>query len=273
VTRTAKENPNVDANELRRLAAEVDEEHREAMRTATDDLGELFLGDAARATARNRRAFLRGAGLGGATLTVGALSIALPQLAESAAAQTSSSTTAAAKTTAAATTTTLPPKKPQTDDVAILAFAQSVELAAVAVYGLAAPKISDSAVAAVAAAFAQHHREHAGALNGLVSKSAPGKANAALVAKFTKLVSTASTSNDVLKIAFDLENAAAATYEAALGKLVGTDGAALVASILPIESRHAVVLGQVLNLNLADYAPSVQDDGDALTSSSYPIEG
>jgi rubrerythrin len=272
VTRTAKENPNVDANELRRLAAEVDEEHREAMRTATDDLGELFLGDAARATARNRRAFLRGAGLGGATLTVGALSIALPQLVENAAAQTSSSTSAAA-TTVPATTTTLPPKKPQTDDIAILAFAQSVELAAVAVYGLAAPKITDSAVAAVAAAFAQHHLEHAGALNGLVSKSAPGQANAALVAKFTKLVAAASSSDAVLKVAFDLENAAAATYEAALGKLIGTDGAALAASILPIESRHAVVLGQVLNLNLADYVPSVQDDGDALSSSSYPIEG
>lgn len=255
----------MDATELQRLVAEVDEEHREAMRTAEDDLGETFLGAGARLHAKSRRAFLRGAGLGGATLTIGAATLMIPSMIESAAAQTSSTT--------AAPTTTAPPKKPQADDLAILAFAQSVELAAVAVYGLAAPKLSDATVAKVAATFAQHHKEHAGALNGLAAKAALGRPNAALVKKFTQAMAGAKDQNAALKVAFDLENAAAATYEAALGSLVGTDPAALVASILPVESRHAVVLAQVLGLNMADYIPKVQSTGDALDVHTYPIEG
>jgi len=250
----------VDATELRRLAAEVDEEHREAMRSAEDDLGEALLAPPARQGVDGRRAFLLGAGFGGATLSIAAATLSVPALVHSAAAQS-------------ATTTTAPPRRPQGDDLALLAFAQSLELAAVAVYTLAAPKLTDATVAKVAATFAQHHKEHASALNGLAAKAAPGVPNAALVKKFTQALAAAKDQAAALKVAFDVENAAAATYQAALGTLVGIDGAALVASIQPIESRHAVVLGQVLGLNMADYLPTVQATSDALDASTYPIEG
>jgi rubrerythrin len=229
------------------------------MRSAEDDLGEAMLAPPARQGFDSRRAFLRGAGFGGATLTIAAATLSVPALVHSAAAQSA--------------TTTAPPRRPQGDDVALLAFAQSLELAAVAVYALAAPKLTDATIAKVAATFAQHHKEHASALNGLAAKAAPGVANAALVKKFTQALAAAKDQAAALKVAFDVENAAAATYQAALGTLVGIDGAALVASIQPIESRHAVVLGQVLGLNMADYLPTVQATSDALDASAYPIEG
>jgi rubrerythrin len=228
------------------------------MRTAEDDLGEELFGEPSVRLGASRRAFLRGAGLTGVTLTAGAATLALPALVTSAAAQT---------------TTTAPPKKPQAGDLTLLAFLQSVELAAVTVYGLATTKIKDETVAKVAAIFAQHHKEHAAALGAIAAKAAPGTANAALVKAFTENLNSAKDQNGTLKIAFDLENAAAATYAAALGTIVGTDPAALMASILPIESKHAVVLGQALGLDLATYAPTIQATDAALTTSSYPIEG
>ena len=47
---------------------------------------------------------------------------------------------------------------------------------------------------------------------------------------------------------FELETAAATTYTAGLGEIIGTDPAAIVASIQPIEARHAAVLGEALDL-------------------------
>ena len=80
----------------------------------------------------------------------------------------------------------------------------------------------------------------------------------------------------MLGVAFDLENAAAATYGLALGALVGTNAAALVASIQPIEARHAVVLGDVLgkplNVQVPEFQPS-DTKGGAIDPASYPLEG
>ena len=97
--------PCVDWNRLRRLAAEVDDEHREAMRTIHDDLGAAVFGadDQARAS---RRRFLQGLGLGGTVLTVGATSIALASAAGAQTTTTGGPTTTGAPTT----TTTLPPQ-------------------------------------------------------------------------------------------------------------------------------------------------------------------
>jgi hypothetical protein len=55
---------------------------------------------------------------------------------------------------------------------------------------------------------------------------------------------------------------------------VGTDGAALIASILPIEARQAVVLGQSLNIADEELMPLFEGDepgATVLTPAQYPV--
>ncbi len=61
-----------------------------------------------------------------------------------------------------------------------------------------------------------------------------------------------------------------------LGDLRGTDGAALIASILPIEARQAVVLGQAIGLGNEDLMPLLEGDesgATVLTPAQYPVLG
>ena len=242
----------MDVTRLRRLLREVDEEHRDTLRSVSDEMEAV-------AHAASRRTFLRGSLAAG-----GAAALVLGPLASAAAA-------------ADATTTTAAPKQPQSADLPLLGFAQSLELAAAAVYAaaLASGKLTD-VPKAVATTFGRHHTEHAEAIGGLAGKAAPGVANPGLLKAFGDRLGRAKTESDVLGIAFDLENAAAATYGYALGVLFGTNAAALVASILPIEARHAVVLGDALGRPFADYALVTEPNdfrSGALDPSKYPVGG
>ncbi len=241
----------MDVTRLRRLLREVDEEHRDTLRNVTDDL-------TAAADAASRRSFLRGSLLvgGAAALVAGPM---------------------AAAASATGTTTTAPPKQPLPADIELLTWAQSLELAAVAVYdaALAGKRLSDKVVPA-AALFRRHHIDHAEAIGALAGKSARGIANPGLVKAFGPKVANATSEAEVLGIAFDLENAAASTYGLALGVLLGTNASALVASIQPIEARHAVVLGDVLGKSLNAQVPQFQASdtkGGAIDPAAYPLEG
>jgi len=268
----------VDANRLRRLAAEVDREHCASMGGVRADLERTL----------DRRALVRR--IGGFAVAIAGVSVAIPALATAAGAQQSTTTvgsqgasttaggagTTSAATTAApsapTTTTTLPPSKPQPVDLAFLSFAQSVELAAVQAYGLAlASTLLSDDVAAVALAFQNHHRDHAQAFAGMAGKAATGVANQSLLTAFNPQFQTASTEAGILQAAFALETAAASTYTAGLAQIIGTDPAYLVGSILPIEARHAVVLGEALDLDLDAYSPVFETTTNALSPAQYPI--
>lgn len=265
----------MDWKRLRRLAAEVDDEHREAMRAIHDDLGDAIFGTGEQGKASRRR-FLQGLGLGGTVLTVGATGVALA--ARSAGAQTSTTTggptttaTGGPTTTAVpATTTTLPPKHPSQEDMVALAFTQSIELAVAKGYELAIPKLG-AEMLPVATAFGGHHQQHGQAMAGLAGKLATNTANQSLLAEFEPLFADAPDEAATLKILFTMENAAASSYTAMLGQLTGTNGSQLVASILPIEARHAVVLGQAVDLGLDELSPSFEDPTKAVTIGQYPI--
>lgn len=230
----------MDAHLLRRLAAEADDEHRESMRTIADDLAPL------------RRRTLAGAAVGLGALFLGATQAA-----------------------AATTTTSSPPRQPDEADTSILVFAQSLELAAVAAYDIALASGRLEAVpTAVAGLFRSHHLEHAQAMAGAAGKAAKNTANKAILKKFGPILDAAKTQAAMLTAAFQIETAAAATYGQALGLLKATDSASLVASIQPVEARHATVLARVLGLNPADYL--LDFDGgakNALVPSDYPLEG
>jgi hypothetical protein len=233
---------------LRQLAADVDDQHHEAMATIHEDLREVHLGDTGRRLAASRRRFLRNAGIGGAMLTIGSTLVPVSRLLPAAWAQEVLS------------------------DADLAAFAESVELAAVAAYSAVIDTgLLDSAVAGVADVFSGHHEEHAEAFGGVAGDAATGEANQAVLDVFTPMISEAADQAALLQIAQDLENGAAATYFYSLGVLQDQDAAVAVATILPIESQHAVVLGQALGQDLEEYVPTFQGQEGALSPTEYPV--
>jgi len=238
--------------------------------------------------APTRRALLRGAGL-----TIGVVTLAVPALAGVAAAQEGTDTTAAggadttapggADTTAAGggdttagpatTTTSTLPRRPEPDDIEVLAFAQSLELAAVAAYGeIVVSGQLDDETTKVVRLFQRHHQEHADAFAGLAASKAPHKANAAYLDELSGDVADAADRAALLGVALDIENRAIAFYVGALEEIVAIEPAALVASIVPIDGRHAVVLAQAIGLDPDEYIPDVQTADDAPTPADYPLD-
>jgi len=245
----------VDLTNLRRLARDVDDRHREAMGTFADDVL-----PAAAPGSTTRRDLLRT----GAVLTMAGAAVTFGPLVGSAVAASAASTT----------TTTTTPLRPTDADVALLAFARSVELVAVAGYQVAIDShhIGISDLVDVARLFQSHHREHAGALSAMMAGgAAPGQPNKALLDAFGPKFTAATDATTLFTLAFQVEMAAAATYLGFLGQLEATQPGTLVASILPIEAAHAVVLGQTLGLDVNAYVPSFESTAKAFNPSDYPL--
>ena len=183
----------ISAKELRHLANDVDDMHHEAMRTFKEEAAELHLG-----AVRERRTFLKRSGLaavGGTLLATGGGIATFTRLGGLAAAQGLS-------------------------DTQIAGYAQSIELAAVAAYMAAAPKLSGD-VLDVATLFAGHHQDHADAFGAVAGDDARPEANPKLVEAVTptlEAVGAADPSDEltgqILAFARDLENQAAYTYAA-----------------------------------------------------------
>jgi hypothetical protein len=240
-----------------------------------------------------RRQLLRG--VSGLAVAAGGAALAVPVLAEGAEAQQSPTTTtgsgtagggsatsasvSGATTTAAATTsaaptktTTLPPAKPQAADLVVMSFANSVELALVALYSqaLGTQKLGADNAKFVTR-FQAHHRDHAQSFAGMGGKAITNITNQSLVSAYAGRIQSASSEQAVMQVLLELETAAASSYAAALANIVATDPAYLVASILPTEARHAVVFGQKLGASASTYLPSFESTAGAFTPAQYPI--
>lgn len=235
----------ISSRQLRRNANEVDEQHHEAMRDFRDVVGELHA-----PSGRSRRMFIRDVGIGSAAITMGSAILPVSRLMPAAFAQG------------------------ELTDTDIAAFAQSVELAAVAAYEAAAGRdLLDAATVEVATMFAGHHQDHADAFGAVAGDAAPDTANMAVLDAFGPMIEEAADAAALLQIAYDLEEGAAATYVFALGALEDPANAAATATILPVEAQHAVVLGQALELDAADYLPPFETDERALDPAMYPVGG
>jgi hypothetical protein len=235
----------ISAVELRALAADVDTQHRDGMATMARDIRELHA--ETRATRRStRRDILKRAGVGGGTIAIGTAIIPFARLA--------------------------PAGAQEMDDAAIATFAESVELAAVEAYKAAAGSGKLAvAVVDIGTMFAAHHSEHAKAFAGAAGSSATGKPNAALLKAVGPQLQAAKDQTALLQIAYDLESSAAATYLFALGALQSEAALKLAASILPIESQHAVVLGQALGKPATEYVPAFETQDKALSPTEFPV--
>jgi hypothetical protein len=201
---------------------------------------------------------LLGIGLGGAAVSL------LPFLMGRASATTPSS--GPSDTTAATTTTSSAPKRPTADDVALLGFLQTIELAARNLYDVAlATKDFDDNERAVLATIRESHEAYATSLSGELGRDAPQEVNPI----FDDLKSSFSgDKSSVLEAAYGLESTAVATHTEILSELHGTDGASLIASILIVEARHGTVLAYLNGSNDLDKL-LVDKEADALA----PAEG
>ena len=232
----------ITSREFQALAADVDDLHNESMKTFAEETAELHL-DAYKAS---RRTFMAGsAGLVGAVAVGSAL--VLPGLSQRVAAA-------------------------GLDDKTIAGYAQSVELAAVAVYTMAAPLLT-SATLPVAQMFLAHHQAHADAFGAVAGDKAAKAPNAKLVAAVGPTLAGLKTEADALGFAFVLEGQAAYTYAAALTLLQDPAYAAATATILPIEAQHQTVLGIALGKAVKDVFPTGAFESSALGDGSDPLKG
>lgn len=230
---------------LRQMASDVDDQHHEAMSEFRDVVGEVHAPPGG-----TRRRFIRDIGIGSAAVTLGSALVPASRLMPAAFAQG------------------------ELSDTDIAAFAQSVELAAVAAYEAAAGRdLLDAATTEVATTFAGHHQDHADAFGSVAGDAAPGEANQAVLDVFAPMIEDASDAAGLLQIAYDLEEGAAATYVFALGALTDPGNAAATATILPVEAQHAVVLGQALELGPDEYLPPFETADAALDPAEFPVGG
>lgn len=259
---------------LRRLMADIDEQHRESMRTIEHDLAEVHFGVADPQRAASRRGFLRRVGAGGAiafgATVFGVGELVAPALAETGGGGGGGGAAATSGGGDAAVTG---------DDLAIVVFAQSVELAAAAAYETVvnAGRLSEQE-ATYASMFARHHSEHAAALGGLAGKEAVDEPNARLLAEFGPRLTGAANGRAQLQVLRDLEEGAVSTYLFALGEFVSYDAAGAASMVLPIEAQHAVALSFLIDPtleawspNIETYVPTVERADGALDPSRYAI--
>jgi hypothetical protein len=180
----------------------------------------------------NRRRVLQALGLGGALAVVPAA----PKLAS---AQPEPTTTVAS------------PKYPTDNDVGILQIAQMAELSMVELYGSILEGYDDEQWVPVLEVFRGHHKAYAASLSGLLGRNAPNMPSQKLLDTLSK-----SADDEPLARLAQLEQTLSSTHTTLLGALEATDGAALIASIIPVEARHAAVLGAASGLGLADLIPA-----------------
>ena len=161
---------------------------------------------------------------------------------------TSSATTAGAGTTMAPGTTAM---AGASSDVVLLRTASSLEELAVAAYQTAIDSglVTTPAVGDAAKLFQAQHREHS-ALFQAATKTAGGQPftmpNPVVLQMLQPTIAALKDQAGVLKLAYDLETAAAQTYQSAVGLVSDAKLNVALMSVGGVEARHAAVLASVL---------------------------
>lgn len=245
-----------DADRFQEAVAESSEQHHESMRTIDRDIRDLHAETRLAVGGATRRDFLIRSALATTVVTIGSQVLPMGSLFSG---------------TASAQALT---------DQDIAAFAASLEYTAVETYrkAIASKLITTKAVSDAATTFAAHHQAHGDAFAAASGgKAARGATNKTLSAALATQEDLAASETDVVKLAYMVENAAAATYQFALDALKDVGAQKLAASILPIEAGHATVLGQVLFMGDPakdkdeDWLPAFQTEAGFIDPSKNPV--
>jgi hypothetical protein len=157
-------------------------------------------------------------------------------------------------------------------DTDYAAFAESLELAMVALYNDVLLKLTGENVA-TAARFRDHHQEHAQAYASLAGGKAKGAPNYTLVLVKTPAAQALADEPSVLSYLVTLENQMAETYAYGLGLLTSPDAYRRVVTTLPVESEHAAVLGTAAKLGPADHFITGPFENASVGDGSDPRRG
>ena len=143
-------------------------------------------------------------------------------------------------------------------DLALLLFAQSLELAARDLYEAAGAAGADDPLFG---ALADQHEAYAQGIASFIGEPADTRND--VVYDELESAFAASDRTAVATAGYDLESAAVATHTELLGRLENVDAAKLVASMLSMEARHCAVLADVsgrgddLNILLVNIADPI----------------
>ena len=241
-----QETNNMSNDELNRQLRDVDADQRAADRPWRETLKRVFdpsshipTSDKARLLGvPERRQFLK---IGGATM-LGAAVLAACGSSTSNSKSTSSTAVGNSSSSAGAV-----------DDLTLARTAASLEALAIATYQTAAGsgKVTTPAVVKIATVYMDHHKQHLDALNGVIT-SAGGKAitdpNAAVKAALVDPVVNDPNLDEakIVKLAYDLEGAAAQTYTFAAGALSTPQLRSTIMTIGGIEARHQAIIGMTM---------------------------
>jgi hypothetical protein len=237
----------IDRRRLTELTEEVDQLHHESMRTIRDELGEAHLGESAAGFRSNRRRFLTRMAAGGAVLTAGSMIAPLAGL--------------------------VPAASAADGDLDMIRFMASVELALVEVYRAAGETGKLGAdVSDAISMFGSHHQEHADALNAVIGETGTvTEPNKRLRDQYRQMIQSAADQDAVLDVVYGLEEAVASTYLVTVGELTDSTDAAALATVLPVESQHATVLGTLLDNDPGSYLIDFMATDGALDVKDYPL--
>lgn len=166
--------------------------------------------------------------------------------------------------TPATTSTSTPPRRPTAADVALLGFAQSAEIAARDLYRRALDAGAGGDHVASLVALAAHHDAYAQSISAIIGTDAPQSRNEELFQFFSSRFGSNTTQTALA--AHELENQLVVTHQSLLENLDGTEGSALVASILITEARHAVALAAIAGLS-----PVADIDAYLVTTNLAPL--
>lgn len=125
-----------------------------------------------------------------------------------------------------------------TADSTVLRFAQQLELSLRDLYEQA---MDVDPSEPLWSAMSEHHEAYAHAIAGVTGTSASGRND-----EFFGAHRVAIRSADRISAAYELESAAAATHLEVIGMLTDVGAAEVIASIISAESRHCVVLADVM---------------------------
>ena len=230
----------ISSDHLRRLTKDSQDAHDAAVPQMRNALSRLFgTRDHGEAKADvvlgglERRGFFR---IGGLAVASGAILAACGTKSKNA-------------TTAGPTTTTLVVSQ---KDQVVLRTASSLEEVAVAVYkkALDAGLFKTPAVADAAKVFQAQHAAHSALFQAETVKAggAPyAQANTAVLTAVGPQLAALSDEAGALRLAYDLEQAAAATYQAAVGNVDDHQLNVAFMSVGGVEARHVAVLGGLVN--------------------------
>jgi hypothetical protein len=134
-------------------------------------------------------------------------------------------------------------------DIKLLAFAQTLELTTRDIYAavLTRKTLSDDE-SALLSQFHAHHVAYEQALNGLLSKHALNKRDDVIYARFSANLSKA---QNIWVALLEIENTMIASHTKAIETIESAKVAALVASIITVEARHAAILASQTTTNIS----------------------